>query len=258
MADPAYDAFSDAGEFTAATDPKTWTHTPNGTPRGVVVFAQNPGVTGDWINGTVSYGGQALTRVPTDGWAVDSAIEVASIYAYFLGTGIPTGAQTVSIDHDNTIFGNKWACCITLTADGDMEIVDSGKIEADTANPSITLDSGSKVAVKLFNLYSGQDAIASITNDSGITRLAADKYASELRSRVVGYRTTPASGSETVSQTATLDDCAMIGIAVAQAIALTTVRPDADVTTTGWSTAPLWSKIEEASADGTVITATAS
>jgi hypothetical protein len=37
-----------------------------------------------------------------------------------------------------------------------------------------------------------------------------------------------------------------------------TVRPDADVTTTGWTTTPLWSKIEETSADGTVITATAS
>jgi hypothetical protein len=35
-------------------------------------------------------------------------------------------------------------------------------------------------------------------------------------------------------------------------------RPDADVTTTGWSSTPLWSKIEEESADGTVITATAS
>jgi hypothetical protein len=36
-----------------------------------------------------------------------------------------------------------------------------------------------------------------------------------------------------------------------------TVRPDADIVTTGWATAPLWSKIEETSPDGTVITATA-
>lgn len=36
-----------------------------------------------------------------------------------------------------------------------------------------------------------------------------------------------------------------------------TLRPDADITTTGWATAPLFSKINEASADGTVITATA-
>lgn len=37
-----------------------------------------------------------------------------------------------------------------------------------------------------------------------------------------------------------------------------TIRPDADIVTTGWATAPLWSKIEEASADGTVISGTAS
>lgn len=36
------------------------------------------------------------------------------------------------------------------------------------------------------------------------------------------------------------------------------LRPDADIATTGWSTAPLWSKIEEESADGTVISAVAS
>lgn len=36
------------------------------------------------------------------------------------------------------------------------------------------------------------------------------------------------------------------------------LRPDADIVTTGWATAPLWSKIDEESADGTVITATAS
>jgi hypothetical protein len=34
-------------------------------------------------------------------------------------------------------------------------------------------------------------------------------------------------------------------------------RPDADLAATGWSTAPLFSKVNEASADGTVISATA-
>lgn len=218
----AFDAASEAGEFTAATDPKTWTHTPSGTPRGVIVFAQNTGVTSDWINGTVSYGGVTMTRVPTNGWATDSAAEVASIYAYFLGSGIPTGAQTVSIDHNNGIFGTKWACCITVTGSADTEVVASGKVEADTANPSIALDSGARTAVKLFNLFSGQDAIASITNPAGITRLYAAKYASEIRSRVVGYRTTPGTGSETVSQTATSDDVAMIGVAVAEVVVVTT------------------------------------
>jgi hypothetical protein len=37
-----------------------------------------------------------------------------------------------------------------------------------------------------------------------------------------------------------------------------TLRPDADTADGGWTTTPLWSKVDEASADGTVITATAS
>jgi len=34
--------------------------------------------------------------------------------------------------------------------------------------------------------------------------------------------------------------------------------PDGDIVTTGWAPAPLWSKVDELSADGTVITGTAS
>lgn len=36
------------------------------------------------------------------------------------------------------------------------------------------------------------------------------------------------------------------------------IRPDGDLATTGWSTAPLWSKIAEETADGTVISGLAS
>lgn len=50
-----------------------------------------------------------------------------------------------------------------------------------------------------------------------------------------------------------------IAVAVVAAAAITQkLRPDADLATTGWNTAPLWSKIEEETADGTVITGVAS
>lgn len=48
------------------------------------------------------------------------------------------------------------------------------------------------------------------------------------------------------------------GLAViAAAVSTQAVRPDADTTTTGWTSTPLFSKINESSPDGTVITATA-
>lgn len=213
----AYDAYSNKGEFAAGSgSPVTWTHTPVGTPRGVVVLAQQIGTASDFINGTVSYGGVAMTRVPTNGFAQDSAAEAASVYAYFLGSGLPTGAQTVSIGHNTGIFGTKHAICVTVTADRDVEVVASGKVEGDAANPTVALDSVAKTALKLFNLYSGQDAIASITNTAGMTRILAEKYSADVVCRVYGYRTTPGSGSETVVQTATSDDVAMIGLAIAE------------------------------------------
>jgi hypothetical protein len=71
----------------------------------------------------------------------------------------------------------------------------------------------------------------------------------------------------TDSFTGLLDEVAVYATALSQAriqahyaaatVALDTVLPDADITTTGWSTAPLFSKINDDS-DATVITATAS
>lgn len=215
----AYDAYSNKGEFTAGGgSPATWTHTPVGTPRGIIVFAQQIGTSSDFINGTVSYGGVALTRVPTNGFAQDTAAETASIYAYFLGASIPTGAQTVSISHDTGIFGTKHAICVSVTASADTTVVVSGKLENDAANPTVTLDSGGTTALKLFNLYSGKDAIANITNTAGMTRILAEKYSADVVCRVYGYRTTPGSGSETVVQTATSDDVAMIGLAISEVV----------------------------------------
>lgn len=53
---------------------------------------------------------------------------------------------------------------------------------------------------------------------------------------------------------------ARLTITHASSVTYTYAKPDADVTTTGWATAPLWSKVDDTptSPDGTVITATAS
>jgi hypothetical protein len=78
-----------------------WTHTPVGTPKGVwVVIPQDTGQTDEVT--AVTYGGVAMERViagsPTnpifrDGVGGDDG----GIYEYFLGSGIPTGAQTVAV-----------------------------------------------------------------------------------------------------------------------------------------------------------------
>lgn len=215
----AVDKLTDGGEYTAGSgSPFVFSVTPNSPPQGVVVFDQQIGTSSDHVNGAVTYGGVAMARPgsPSNGLAQDTAVEPAAVVAYFLGSGVPSGTQNVSITHDTGIFGTKWCCCVTLTGAGDLEVVANGKLENDAANPSISLDSLTRVALKLFCLYSGKDAIASITNDAGITRLHATKYSAAACCRVVGHRTTPGTGSETVSQTATSDDAAMLGLAIAE------------------------------------------
>lgn len=69
---------------------------------------------------------------------------------------------------------------------------------------------------------------------------------------------TPGSPTTAVNMTGE-SDSAMAAISLKTAAVVTqTLRPDADTTTTGWTSTPLFSKINETSADGTVITATAS
>lgn len=74
------------------------------------------------------------------------------------------------------------------------------------------------------------------------------------------YRIETSAGSYAVAGTwgsATKNTNVSVAYLVSAAVPQT-LRPDADIVTTGWATAPLWSKIEESAADGTVITATAS
>src|SRR3989344_6450108 len=90
-----YDAGSESHTGTTASDNETsflWTHTPAGTPRGVLVFV----FTNDSVDNTssVTYGGVTMTEV-SGGLAVDTAGEKSRIETFFLGSSVPTGAQTV-------------------------------------------------------------------------------------------------------------------------------------------------------------------
>src|SRR4026208_2554961 len=94
----AHDAATQSSSWTTTPDPFTFSHTPVGTPRGVIVMITINAESGlDHITG-VTYGGVAMARV-TNGFAQDTVTEPGSSYLYFLGSGIPTGTQTVSIDH---------------------------------------------------------------------------------------------------------------------------------------------------------------
>src|SRR5690348_18115984 len=80
---------------TGTTGPWTWSHNTGTTsPEGVVVMICHGTENTDLVV-SVTYGGVAMTRVQTN---QDTTTEPGRSYIYFLGSGVPTGTQTVSVD----------------------------------------------------------------------------------------------------------------------------------------------------------------
>lgn len=155
----AFDAYSQ--NATEETGNISFTHTPVGTPRGILIFVF-------WVQNTsevssVTYGGDSCTLTPAG--RISIGTEPGSVVCYWLGTSIPTGAQTVSI----TVSGasGKRACCYSVTASADTEIADEASISTTTANPSATLNLGGKTSFCAQAFTTGEDDIA--TNCTPLT-----------------------------------------------------------------------------------------
>lgn len=211
-------AHDDASELEFSTaDPATFTHTPVATPRGVVVWIGHT-TDVDRIAG-VTYGGVAMTRILS---MAHSAGEAVRGYIYFLGSSIPTGAQTVSVDSDGSA-GLKHASCATVTASADTVVNVSGSLNADQADPQIAVDTGSTSSLRYFGIGTGLNAPSGLTLISGMTAIHdADLGAV---SSVFARQTTAAAGSVTVGWTAASDDVAMIAIGVEEVPSSVTAPP---------------------------------
>ena len=217
----AFDVQTAGAVFTTVT-PNTFSHTPVGTPKGVFVLIQSTGVAGneDSINGTVSYGGVAMTRVQ---YAQDAATEFVAAWIYFLGSGIPTGVQTVSISHTGNA-SEKKAACVTVTAGADCDVVSSNKIEANQANPSIVLANGSDTGLAVVVFASGLNSIASITLPAtNLTSITTYDVANTCAT--FDRQTTPGTGDFTAGYTAATDDVAMAAASVRETPAAAAANP---------------------------------
>lgn len=198
----------------AAADPYTFDHTPSGTPRGIAVFL-NQATSGDMVSG-VTYGGVAMSRVQI---ASDTATEPWTCYCYFLGASIPTGTQTVSIDHTGGTSGTTAFYCVSVTAAADTEIGTSAIDEGDQANPSAALDTGSNSSLRYAFIRSGLPNVtdlALLTDMSAV--LSEDHGASVTR---LDRQTTASTGSFTIGWTSSSDDVAAIYIAIQEVAAAT-------------------------------------
>lgn len=216
----AFDAVSNPTPGT--TDPMTWTHTPVGTPRAVVVFINTSGSSGesqatDEIDGTVSYGGVAMTEVALSPGLRNAAggSNDTNIHCFFLGASIPTGAQTVSIAHT----GQKiQAACITLTAAADTEVEDTSTISQATSPYTVTLTTSVTTFV-LGGINHASAAAGNLSPDTGMTERYEVDVGDTMFSVLTSDASPVAAGSPTVSWTGNADDAVAIGVAIKEAAA---------------------------------------
>lgn len=94
----AHDAASSLGAASASVASFSWTHTPAGTPKGILVAVIGRS-DADKVTG-VTYGGVAMTRVAPEAHETGGGDD-GRCTLFFLGSGIPTGAQTVLVSRVN-------------------------------------------------------------------------------------------------------------------------------------------------------------
>lgn len=205
----AHDAITESSTFGATPDPFTFTHTPVGTPRAVILLLGHNLEITDLFDAAPTYGGVSFgTRVAV---AVSNTGEPGATYAYHLGSSIPTGMQTISIPHTASAT-LKIAYCITMTAPGDTVVAAFGIDEGSQTDPAVALDSGANDALRYCIVYSGQLDVATLVPFAGMTALHDHDYGSQTIK--VDRQTTIGSGSFTIGYTAASDDCAMTALAI--------------------------------------------
>lgn len=206
----SHDVTTDGGTFTT-TNPFTFVHTPVGVPRTAVVMITQLDDVPRILS--VSYGGVALAD------SFDSADDAgepgtAYIYSNDAATPVPAGPRTVSITHDGNAVV-KHVVCATVLGTGDVHVFNGlPGGGADAANPSLDLQTDpSHPAIGYAAFYSGLDAVASIAEGPGQTRIASVDFGTAVG--VYSVSDTP-SALTLMSWVSAADDVAIAGMSFAQ------------------------------------------
>ena len=204
-----FDAYSTG--FGSTTD-VTVSHTPVGAPRAVIAFVTTVQAT-DIVSGC-TYDGEAMTEVALSP-ILKSSGEAGGVHCFFLGSGVNTG--TVDCVAEGTSAQLKDLDVITLTAAGDVEVIDTSTISSDSvSNPSVTVSLGGRTCFVVIAFRSGQDAVSGISANSGWT----ERKELDGGSRVHGNYTYDTIGSTDVSAgwQQTADDAVALAIGVSEVV----------------------------------------
>lgn len=168
----------------------------------------------DEISG-VTYGGVAMTELAAVSPQYKATGEPTGLSYFYLGSGIPTGAQTVQV----TVSGatvTKAAFCRTLTAATDTEIISTVVWNSDAlANPTGTLTLSGREAFCAESFVSGQNAVTGIAPLTNWTAFESDLGNMCLANYVYDIVGT---ANVTVGWTQTSEDAVGFATAVAEVI----------------------------------------
>ena len=219
---------------TGTTDPHTWSHNAGtASPQGVLVGIMHGTSSTDHVV-AVTYGGVAMSRVSRH---ADTTTEPGAVYWYFLGSNVPTGTQTVSVDLASATTDDIHFVSITLDGADDLEIVGEGGLDANQANPEITVQTQGRTCMSFGVLYSGLSTIASLAASGAATLITTSELAGNFCSVAIRQNTASPS-SFALAVVAATDDVAYGVVAVSEvqkitppvgAIALTGAAPAAQV-----------------------------
>ena len=217
----AFDAQSSSAEGTGTL---TWTHTPVGTPRAVLITCvQNGGTGNEFLLAT--YGLSSVAEVALSPAYSSAGDEDGGVAAYFLGTGIDTGAQTGAVTVTGT--AAKIANVITLTAAADTEVEDTEAFtSASQDEPTMDLVTGAGIETYCAGaLFSALGTVGNVTAGADYTKHASNDFGTRTAhfQRLTANKT---GGTYAFNWTTTAaDDVAMIAVAIKEAGAVAAQLP---------------------------------
>lgn len=208
----------------------SWTHTQTGTPQGVVVFVSTYASVTSLVT-SVTYGGVALTRL-TGGAAQDAAGELGRLDTFFLGSGLGTGNQTITVNRTNnaTVM---YAAAATVTAGANTAVPEQtivllqgdGTLAAQTVNDT----SPGQNSVRYAGCYSGLNAPPTAgTGSTLLNSIDIGNYGSALV-----RETTAGQGARSIGFTGATDDRAAVHLAIRELVPRSLPQTVASFTLTG-------------------------
>lgn len=118
----SYDAVSQPALHSSSGSSFTWNHVPGGTPSGVLVFTFVNANSDDVSS--VSYGASSMTAVSGGRANNGNATYPGDCKAWFLGSSVPTGTQTITVNRSGT--NNIFAIAMTFLAATNTEVYTTG------------------------------------------------------------------------------------------------------------------------------------